>query len=476
MTLDMAAFRELYEAESGQYLRLLGRALLALEEGRPEAVNEALRAAHTLKGMAAAMGFEGVAHAAHALEERLVALRDGGTAADSGAVDALLAGADAVESAVRQSLVAGTGAEGEEGGDGRRISVSAARIDDLADRAAELTVLHARAASVPPDEFEARHLSRLVAELQRGVQALRMAPLSEAFERLPRAVRDAARQLEREADLELHGGEVEIDRPILDALGDPLLHLVRNAVAHGIEAPAARRARGKRARGRVTVSALAERGSVLLTVADDGAGIDRAAIAARPGREEAAPADDDDALLRLLSRPGFSTAQEVTGVAGRGVGLDMVVTRVRAVGGAIELRTVPGEGTTFSIRLPLTLSTAQALLVRIGTEEYAIPVTHIIGAVEVPAAAEFVRLHERSIRLIRLREVLRVPEAGVETAAVVAELGDRRAALAVDEIVGTEQIVVRPFAATRDSLPVFSSVTVRADGRPTLVLDPLSVL
>jgi two-component system, chemotaxis family, sensor kinase CheA len=489
MVLDMTGFRDLYAGEASQYLRLLGRGLLALEAGEAGAVHEALRAAHTIKSMAAAMGFMAVSDPAHALEDRLVEVRDGRLAADGDCVDGLLELADLLEARVAESLLeasapaatdaarpASVGRPSLAAAGGGQVRVSAGRLDAVAEMAADIAVLHGRAGAAGADEYEARQLSRLVAELQRGVQSLRMAPLAEAFERLPRAIRDAARRLDVEVDLVVEGGSIEIDRPILQAMVDPLLHLVRNAVAHGIEPVVERAALGKPDRGLIQVRAEQERSSVLLTVTDDGRGVGRDEVLASGAGAEAD-------LLRVLSQPGFSTASIVTEVSGRGVGLDVVVSRVRSLGGAIEMRTAVGTGTTFSIRLPLTLSTAQVLRVRVGAEEYAIPLTHVVEAVELVSAGpgldpmlETLRLRDRQLPIVRLRSVLQMAATGSETAAVVAEFGDRCAALAVDEIVGTDQIVMRPFAATLDTVPVFSSVTMRPDGRPSLVLDPLSVI
>jgi two-component system chemotaxis sensor kinase CheA len=190
-----------------------------------------------------------------------------------------------------------------------------------------------------------------------------------------------------------------------------------------------------------------------------------------------------DDLLKILASPGFSTAEQVTDVSGRGVGLDAVVSRVRALGGAIDMQTRIGDGTTFTMRLPITLAIAQALRVRVGDEDYAIPLTHVAEAVELDSVVierhkgrEVLRLRDEVLPLIRLRTVLQSPLTGTETAAVVAELGERRTALAVDRLVGREQILVKQFDGAVGTLPIFSGVTLLADGRPALVLDPISVV
>lgn len=224
-----------------------------------------------------------------------------------------------------------------------------------------------------------------------------------------------------------------------------------------------------------------------IQVQEDGRGINVRKVVAK-ARAQGVPVPEtndvsNEELLRILCAPGFSTAESVTDVSGRGVGMDAVVARVRALGGAIDMQTQFGEGTTFTLRLPLTLAIAQALRVRVGVEEYAIPLTHVAEAVELNGAAvdrhkgkEVLRLREEVLPLVRLRNVMHSSEAGVETAAVIAELGERRTALAVDELVGREQILVKQFDGAVGALPIFSGVTLLADGRPALVLDPISVV
>jgi two-component system, chemotaxis family, sensor kinase CheA len=311
--------------------------------------------------------------------------------------------------------------------------------------------------------------------------------VADIFARLPRLARDTARRLGRDVALRLEGGDIRLDRAILGELTDPLTHLVRNAIDHGIETPAARLAAGKPAGGTLVVRAERERSSVRIVVEDDGAGVDAARVL---NRARAAGLDTDEdriatagELFRLLSHPGFSTADEVTEVSGRGVGLDAVATRIRALGGAIDMETERGRFTRFVLRLPITLALAHALRVRVAGEDYAIPLTHVAEAIEfadVPVEAEsgreFVRLRGATIPLVRLGRVLQAPRPAAERAAVLAESGERRAALAVDELVGREQILIKPFDSAVGALRVFSGATLLADGRPALVLDPLSVM
>jgi two-component system, chemotaxis family, sensor kinase CheA len=373
----------------------------------------------------------------------------------------------------------------------RHLRVAAERMDGLAGGIGELSILFGQLAQ----DADARRaagdtldrMGFILSQLQQEIIDLRMVPVGEAFERLQRVVRDAARRLDKDVDLDLAGEDVRLDRAIIDELGDPLVHLLRNAVDHGIESREARQRTGKPPRGRIEVRAERERTNVRITIRDDGAGVVAERIAERAravGLLAAnAPAGvTDDDVFRLMSQPGLSTATTVGEVSGRGVGMDVVVSRVRALGGAIDMRTTPGVGTTFSIRLPPTLALAQALRVRVGGEEYAIPLTHITEAVDLevePAnaiARGALRLRGEMVPLVSIRTMLQVPGTGRERAAVIARSGTRRAGLMVDELIGREHILVKSFDAAAGTLPVFSGATLLADGRPVLVLDPLSVL
>ncbi|HEX7049025.1 MAG TPA: chemotaxis protein CheA [Longimicrobiales bacterium] len=618
--MELERYIGLYLSETREHLRALNRAILAFESSGSAdaagALDEAFRAAHTIKGMAATMGYRGVAELAHALEDRLDEVRRGGGSASGELVDRLLAEADALETAVEEAVAAAVPAEGElaeigvepaaaskgarrgggargggappgtewivrvviepgcalkaarahivvrnaaavapvlgtapaeidddfdgvllvyvgEGadrsaleagirsagdiesvefevpiaastrsggaaaGDGRGIArhvrVDERQLAELADGIGELAVLFGElqriAAAAPRSELAeiTDRIGRNVAELQHAALAVRMEPVAEVFDRFPRVVRDAARSVGKEVEFVLEGREIELDRQMLEDLSDPLVHLLRNAVDHGLESAAERVAAGKPARGQVRLRARRERSHVVIEVEDDGRGVARDRVIERalalgiPVRG-GADALSDEEFLRLLSHPGLSTRDEVSDLSGRGVGLDAVVTRVRALGGAVALRSVPGEGTTVSLRMPTTLALAQALRVKVGDEDYAVPLTHIAEAVELAAdriervdAGEVLRLRGEDLPLVRLRTVLSTPGDGQESAALVTELGGRRGALAVDALVGREQIVIKGFDRAVGMLPIFSGVTLLPDGRPALVLDPVSV-
>src|SRR5881296_114703 len=372
----------------------------------------------------------------------------------------------------------------------RHLRVDLRRLDGLMDLIGELVTARGRLNELAAERRDPAiddvtiQISRLTADLQAEIIQARMTPVWQVFDRFPRLVRDLARQLGKQVAFRVEGKEIELDRAILDELGDPLMHLLRNAVDHGIEPPAERRRRGKNPEGEIVLSAVRERSSVAISVTDDGRGIDRAGIlerARRDGLVDAhAEALTDDQLLRVLARPGFSTADAVTNVSGRGVGIDVAATRLRALGGSIDIRSEPGKGTTFVLRLPVTLAIVRALIARVGRERYALPLTYVAETVELGAAPtttvegrEAIVLRDRVVPLVYLRQLLGVagdappPRRPI----IVLEMGERRSGVVVDAMLGQQEIVVKGFDAPQGTLPVFSGATIMGDGVPALILD-----
>jgi two-component system chemotaxis sensor kinase CheA len=398
----------------------------------------------------------------------------------------------------------------------RHVRIDLRRLDALMNLIGELVITRGRlvqligAVADPALDETVAQASRLITDLQDEIMTSRMVPVAQVFDRFPRLVRDAARTLGKEVEFHVEGQEIELDRSMLDEIGEPIVHLLRNAIDHGIELPDARRAAGKPAAGRLVLSASRDRSSVLIRVSDDGRGVDRAKVLSRAqaaglvdvGRTELS----DEELVRLISRPGFSTADRVSDISGRGVGIDAVQNRVRTLGGSFDIRSAPGEGTSVTVRLPLTLAIVRALLARIGGETYALTMTHVSETVELdPAALRTVRgrevlvLRDEVLPLLRLRAIVGAPvvaaagagagvttlddDASDETGAqvVILEVGGRRAGLVVDELTGQQEIVVKQFDAvrgdaTRGAGSLFAGVTILGDGAPALILDVSSLL
>jgi two-component system chemotaxis sensor kinase CheA len=376
----------------------------------------------------------------------------------------------------------------------RQIRVDLRRLDTMMKLVGELVVARNRLLElVRGQESElgavAGGVSRLVSDLQSQVVAARMTPVSEVFDRFPRLVRDLGRDLGKQIRFEMEGGKIELDRSILDELGDPLLHMIRNAADHGLEPADERQAAGKAPEGRIVLSAVRERRTVAIRVADDGRGIDRDAVLARAKRDGLADSAievlTDDVLLKVLSRPGFSTARQVSGISGRGVGVEVAFARARALGGSLEVQTEQGRGTTFTLRVPLTLAIVRALLAQAGDERYAVPLAYVAETVEFdPQAVTALRTREalvvrdRVIPTVHLRDLVAAPANGVPSRrpTIILEVGERRTALVVDALLGQQDIVIEPFDAPRGLPPYLGGATILADGAPALILDAAALV
>jgi two-component system chemotaxis sensor kinase CheA len=371
---------------------------------------------------------------------------------------------------------------------GRHIRVDLRRLDALMNLIGELVVargrlgaLASRLADTELDEVT-RDLSRQASALQREIIEARMTPVWQVFDRFPRMIRDLARQMGKQVAFRVEGKEIELDRAILDEIAEPLVHLLRNAMDHGLELPEERLAAGKPAVGQVVLSAERERSSVVIRVTDDGRGVSRAAVLARAREMGLAGEHEeltDDELLRLLTRSGFSTARRVTDVSGRGVGIDVVANATRALGGSLEVRSEEGRGSSFALRLPVTLAIVRALLARVGEETYAVPLTHVAETLD-PRSDEFRRVQGREALLVRgrLLPVVRLselvgtaPVPAPRQAVVVLEVGERRTGVVVDALAGQQEIVVKAFESPRGMLPIFNGATILGDGAPALILD-----
>ena len=378
-------------------------------------------------------------------------------------------------------------------GRSKHIRVDLRRLDTLMDLIGELVTARGRLNELaarwvgqdPAIDDVAIQVSRLSADLQSEIIQARMTPVWQVFDRFPRLVRDVARQLGKQVEFRVEGKEIELDRAILDELGDPLVHLLRNAVDHGIETPVERKRHKKNPEGEIVLAAVRERSSVAISISDDGRGIDRARILEKAKREGLVGPHveslSDDQLLRVLARPGFSTATAVTSVSGRGVGIDVAMTRIRTLGGSIEIRTEPGKGTAFVLRLPVTLAIVRALIAAVGTERYALPLTYVAETVEFGTTPlttmdgrDAIVLRDRVVPLVDLRKLLGTnggAAAPSRRPVIVLEMGERRSGIVVDGMLSQQEIVVKGFDAPQGTLPIFSGATIMGDGVPALILD-----
>ncbi len=334
------------------------------------------------------------------------------------------------------------------------------------------------------DQIE--YLERVTTNLHESVMKVRMMPIESVFSKFPRMIRDLNKKLDKKMELYMSGEETELDRTVIDEIGDPIMHLLRNSADHGLESAEVRLERGKPEVGSIFLDAYQEGNNVVIEVRDDGNGIDvekvkKKAVEKGNITEEQAALMTDKEAIDLLFKPSFSTADKVTDVSGRGVGLDVVKSKIEALGGDVEVKSVYGEGSTFSIRLPLTLAIIQALMVRLGNEKYAIALGSIQTIEDIPVseikhvhAKEVINLRGNVIPLIRLRELLDVPGEPLDSdnvTVVIVSKGDKQAGLVVDSLIGQMEIVIKSLGKYINISRMISGATILGDGSVALIID-----
>jgi two-component system chemotaxis sensor kinase CheA len=339
-----------------------------------------------------------------------------------------------------------------------------------------------------------QRLSHVTAELQEGVMKTRMQPIGNAWQKLPRVIRDLSSELGKKIDLVMQGSETELDRQVLEVIKDPLTHMVRNSADHGIEAPAERRAAGKSERGSIRLNAYHEGGTITIEISDDGKGLNYAAIRKKAVERGVATEAEiermsDAQVGKFIFHPGFSTAQAVTAVSGRGVGMDVVKTNIEIIGGTIEIRSEEGQGTIFTIKIPLTLAIVAALIVSAHSQRFAIPQVAVLELVRIKPGTDHsieringtpvLRLRERLLPIVPISKVLGLPgaeaDAGDEGFVVVTQVGRQRFGILVDGVFHTEEIVVKPMSSKLRHIQLFSGNTILGDGAVVLIIDPNGV-
>jgi two-component system, chemotaxis family, sensor kinase CheA len=543
-----------FVAESLEYLQAAEEALLALEAEplNVDALNVVLRAFHTIKSGAAFLGLDPLNTLAHSAESLLCHLRDNrvaftGThaqltlqcadvmrglveqapAALDGAALVLPAAVAGLQQRLREAEHAAAGEGGAEHaastagpaerapgagqpaagvplqqraghGDDAWIRLRTARLDSLVELIGELVVAQSMITQDPLVEQgrhgalgrKVSHAGKLVRELQQLGMSLRMVPLRPLFHRMQRVVRDAARASGKRVELVTEGGDTEIDRNMADLLTDPLVHMVRNAVDHGLELPAERAAAGKDPVGTVRLAAYHAGGFVVIELQDDGRGLDgerivESAVAKRLVEPERDLTEDE--ISRLILAPGLSTAAEVTALSGRGVGMDVVRRNIEALRGRIEIDPRPGLGACFTLRLPLTLAVTDGMLVRVGAERYILRTSQIRTSfrptgdelVAVAGGGELVTLHGEVLPVVRLHELFGVPDAVTDAARgllVVVEDAGRRYALLVDELLRQQQFVAKPVGEGLGPVPGVGGAAILGDGRAGLIIDTADLI
>jgi two-component system, chemotaxis family, sensor kinase CheA len=326
-------------------------------------------------------------------------------------------------------------------------------------------------------------LSRHTRNLQEAVLAIRMLPISNVFSRFPRVVHELSARLGKKVELKLFGETTELDRGLIEKISDPLTHLVRNAIDHGLETPDVRLAAGKPAHGTVTLRASQRGGSIVIEVTDDGRGLDREKIMAAAQRRgiPIPPNAPDQEVWQVVFEAGFSTAEKVTDVSGRGVGMDVVKRNIQALSGTVDLTSVQGQGTRVTVSVPLTLAIMEAMTIAIGGETYVLPLASVVESLSVggdeirslPGHGDTLRVRDEYLPVMHLAKLFppRKPREQSAAIAVIVETDGSKAALLVDELVGQQQVVVKSLETNFRKVPGLAGATVMGDGSVALILD-----
>jgi len=522
--IDLSMFLADYLNDAREGFQRINSALLALEKdsSQTEQLDEIFRAIHTLKSSSAMLEFSDIAELAHICEDLLDRLRKHEVPVTAETIGALFEVTDTLEKMVQERAEGKEGAvefqalaskvkelaSGETSSQRQEVPntktaviptiekiqtvrVQVDLLDSLFNLAGELIINKNRLDNILSDtankELKAAlaSMEHNISELQENVSAARLVPVGEIFQKFPRMVRDLAREAGKEIELVLEGSEIELDKAMLDTISEPLIHLLKNAVDHGIEPAETRQKRKKKRSGMVKLAAKRAENHILIDVGDDGSGIDTARmkeVAVRKGfvsPEEAESLQDKD-ILNLLFEPGVTSAEEVTDVSGRGVGLDVVKNSVKRLGGTVEVTTQKGEGTLFTLTLPLTTAVLQTLMVGVGNHIFAIPTDTVVETLEIkPEDIKEIRneqvlvLRQEVITFVRLNEVLNIPggEDQDNLIAVVIHIGDRFLSLGVDSVVDQVENIIKPFDPVAQQFRGFSGGTILGDGRVALLLD-----
>lgn len=544
--LELAQFKEIFLSESKENLQVLNQSLVMLEKepGDKEKINAIFRVAHTLKGMAATMGYEKIAELTHLMEDVLDKIRKDEIRVRTEIVDVLFDCLDALEKLInaiessdsRESInlsplltklqeireektpvsVPQDGREEKKSDEKtaavdtlvkqpktasaniETIRVNVRHIDTLMNLVGEMVINKGRL-----EEISGRYriteleealsiFDRIATDLQSAVLKTRMVPVSHIFDRFPRMVRDIAKTLGKQVQLEMTGTDIEIDRILLEQINEPLVHILRNAIDHGLESSEERVRAGKPEQGKIMLSARREQSAVVIEVRDDGRGMSAAKLKEHAieknilTKEAAQNLSDKDAFF-LICDPRFSTAKAVTDISGRGVGMDVVKFAIESVNGLLQIDSKENEGSVFSLKLPLSLAIISVLLIQVQSEIYAIPLSNIVEIVAIKESEiktvdkkEVIVLRDEIVPLVRLARVLQVPSLQTSGPGngdshnhevVIVQTRENKVGFVVSKFIGRKEVVLKTLTGIAKQSRGFSGATILGDGRVVLILD-----
>ena len=527
--------------ESGDYLAQVETHLLAIEKNPEdsESIHAVFRAFHTIKGLAGFLGIGPIQEVAHEIENVLDRAREGRLAIDSGVIDLVLRAADYLKDCIgllsapgarvrsssdfppNQALLAvirqvesggGVSAAGRPvsqpaaaqrsdvqtdepktaraAGGASTVKVDTIKLEYLVDMIGELVIAesivrHDPVLTGPENPALTRNLAqlaRVTEEVQKTAMSMRMVPIGRLFGKMERLIRDLARKSGKQIQLRTAGEHAELDRNIVEELADPMVHMIRNSVDHGLEMPDERVARGKPAMGTIGIEAHHEAGCIIIRITDDGRGLDRARILAKAKERGLAPENarlSDEEVYRLIFQPGFSTAEKVTDISGRGVGMDVVSRHIQKLRGRIEIKSTQGQGCIFTLRLPLTLAIIDGLVVGVGNERYIVPIfsmREMFSSNEdtrftIEGKSEMVLFRGALLPVVRLCRKFQIESPGQGNVLIVIQGRDREFCLAVDQLIGKQEVVIKSLGSCFANLPGIAGGAILGDGRVGLILD-----
>ncbi|MFB6203622.1 MAG: chemotaxis protein CheA [Candidatus Nanohaloarchaea archaeon] len=524
--MEKEEFLDDYMDEANDMLDNMNESMLDFEEsGDEEALNELFRSAHTLKGSSRTMEFEKIAELSHSMEDVFNALQEGDIEPDDELFDLLFNSIDTLEEMVEyagenveepdrdisdllenlehaqkgeelEEMSSDSVAESpEEFEEIQRVQVDIERLDKIMNSLGELMIVEKRLRKLltpfESDDVESamNTLKRLGEDIQHEASQARMIPASQVFDRFPRAVRDIASDMDKQVNFEIEGEDLRLDRTILDEIGEPILHMIRNAVDHGIESPEEREDKGKDPEGSIKLSAERKGNEVIIAVEDDGRGINPRDVRDKAVEKGVIDEEEKKELSReetldLLFQPSFSTTDEVTQVSGRGVGLNVVKKTAEKLQGTYDIETELDHGTTIKMQVPLSLAIVRCFLVQVGNQRFGIPINNIIKAVSLGKEdiksleeEEVFVFQEEEIPLIMLEDRFDVADAGRDRDqinAVVVQKGNERAGLVVDRITNVQDLVIKDLDILEPK--GVAGASILADGNPTIIVEISSLL
>jgi len=541
MNEDMREYLDIYLKEAEELIQSLNTSLLEFEKHpeKLEILNEVARCCHTLKGNSAAMGFTNIATLAHRLEDLLTKIKNNELKIDANLMDFIFLCVDALQRGIervsrneeepdyseiiddidsllnakrrgeaskikniKDSLKSLRGVElSEKPSEAtlvKTVKVDIETLDKLVNLVGELLLIKMRLQNVNMKyrikEFDSliHKMEMLIEELQYEIMEARMVPVEQIFNRFPRMVRDIAKRENKKVEFIMEGTDIKLDRSVLDQLGEPLVHLLRNAVDHGIENPEERKKLGKPPIGTLKLIAKREKNSAIIEVIDDGRGFDleeikKVAIKRGLISQDYAKVMPENEILKLPFLPGFSTSKKVTEVSGRGVGLDVVKTKIESLNGTITLETKKNKGSRFIIRLPLSLAIVKCLLISLGKEKYALPIHNVDRIVKFDEKyvkyienTEVFLLEDGEIPLIRLKEKFKLDEEKIigknnNNVVIILHRGNSKFGIVADDVIGEQDVMIKPLIKILRDVKGIAGATILGDGTAALVLDTLTL-